>query len=116
MHELQVTESILNIVLKHAEGNQVNSVVAIHLRIGELSDLEDEWIQHYFDYLSKDTIAKGAKLVIEKAPVVLECAECMHKFEISKNEIKDIECPECGNSKCNLVSGREYYIKNMEVM
>ncbi|MCJ7747981.1 MAG: hydrogenase maturation nickel metallochaperone HypA, partial [Desulfobacterales bacterium] len=53
MHELPITESILNIVLKHAEMNSVRKVMAIHLKVGKLSDLEDDWIQRYFDYLSK---------------------------------------------------------------
>ena len=43
MHELQVTEQILNIALKHVEGHDVNRIVNIHLRIGELTDLEEEY-------------------------------------------------------------------------
>ena len=116
MHELQVTERILDIVVKHAEANSVQKVLSIQLRIGELSDLENEWIQKYFDYLSKDTVANGAKLRIERAPVVMQCDECAHSFEVNIKEIKEIQCPECDNKKCSLVSGREYYIKDMEVM
>jgi hydrogenase nickel incorporation protein HypA/HybF len=116
MHELQVTERILEIALKYAEPNQVEKIVAIHLKIGELSDLEDEWIQKYFDYLSKGTIAEGAQLKIQRTPVVMECEDCGFSFEIDLKETKDILCPECGHSKCNLISGREYRIENMEVM
>ena len=116
MHELQVTERILDIVVRHAEENSVQKVLSIQLRIGEMSDLENEWIQKYFDYLSKDTIADGAKLKIEKTPVVMQCDECAHSFEINIKEQKEIQCPECNNKKCSLVSGREYYIKDMEVM
>ncbi len=115
MHELQVTESILNIVLKHAEPANVKKIKKIYLNIGELSDLEDEWVQHYFDYLSKDTLAEGAKLVIERIPIVLKCNDCNHTFQIKKHEIKEIQCPKCNNQKCSLESGREYYIKHMEV-
>ena len=57
MHELSITESILKIVLKHAQKSGIQKVMTIHLRIGKLSDLEDEWIQRYFDYLSKESIA-----------------------------------------------------------
>lgn len=116
MHELQVTESILSIILKHAEENKVRKVVAIHLKIGELSDLENEWIQRYFDYLSKDTKAEGAKLVIERTPVVMQCRAGSHNFEVDIKQMKEIECPECGDKNCNLISGREYYIKHMEVL
>ena len=115
MHELQVTESILDIVLRHAEANQVNKILSIQLKVGELSDLEDEWIQRYFDYLSKDSLAAGAKLKIERAPVVMECAECSHQYNIDIKQMNDIRCPECGGNENTFVSGREYYIKDMEV-
>ncbi len=116
MHELQVTERILNIALKHAATNNVSKIISIQLRIGELSDLENEWIQQYFDHLSKDTIAKGAILKIERAPVVMQCDTCAHSFQIDIKQIKEIQCPECGEKKCTLTSGREYYIKDMEVL
>ena len=116
MHELQVTERILNIVLNHAQKNGVTKVMSINLRIGELSDLENEWIQHYFDYLAKESVAAGAKLVIERVPVVMRCDECDHSFEVNIKEIKEILCPECECKTCTLVSGKDYYIKDMEVM
>jgi len=39
--------------MKHAVTNNVNKVMAVHLQVGELSDLEDKWMQQYFDYLTK---------------------------------------------------------------
>ena len=116
MHELQVTEKILDIVLRHAQANSVNKVLSIQLKIGELSDLENEWVQRYFDYLSKDTLAENAKLKIERSPVFMKCDSCSNSFEVNIKEIKDIQCPDCGNKKCSLISGRDYYIKDMEVM
>jgi hydrogenase nickel incorporation protein HypA/HybF len=116
MHELQVTEKILDIVLRHAKANNVNKVLSIQLKIGDLSDLENEWVQRYFDYLSKDTIAENARLKIERTPVVMKCDACSNSFEVNIKEIKDIQCPDCGHKKCSLISGRDYYIKDMEVM
>lgn len=116
MHELPVMNSILDIVVKHAEKNNVNKVMAIHLRVGSLSDLEDKWMQHYFDYLSKESVADGAKLVIERSPAVMKCRECNTSFEIDLNDKKKIVCTECKSDKCSLESGKEYYIKNMEVI
>ena len=45
MHELPVTESILQIVLRHAEAQGVEKVHAIDLSIGALSDLE-AWLSN----------------------------------------------------------------------
>ena len=115
MHELPVTEQILKIVLKHAQLNGVARVSAIGLQIGRLSDLEDEWIQRYFDYLSKGTAAEGAKLKIERMPVVIRCGDCQTNYNIETAQISDLTCPLCGGKNGELVSGREYRIKDMEV-
>ncbi len=116
MHELAITERILEVVLKHTRGQDVNRVVRIHLRIGALSDLEDEWIQHYFEYLSRGTVAENAKLAIEHAPAVLRCTSCECSFDAAREELGSARCPECGEGEVQLVAGREYTIENMEVV
>jgi len=117
MHELPVIESILRTVLRHAVANQVSKIVTITLHIGELSDLEDEWVQRYFDFLSKDTLAAGATLKIERIPIVLKCNQCSRTFEVRRDELGKLGCPGCGaSSDFSLISGREYYIKEMEVL
>jgi len=116
VHELQITERILNVVLQHAAGQDIQRIVRIHLRIGELSDLEDEWIQHYFDYLSRGTLAEHAKLAITRAPIVVACQSCSYSFEVKKDQLGQLSCPECGEGRLELVSGRGYLIENMEVM
>ncbi len=115
MHELPITESILKIVLTHAEKNDVRQVMTIHLQVGKLSDLEDEWIQRYFDYLSKGTIAQGAELKIERTPIMLQCNACAASYPVEIANLSDSACPACGQKDSKLISGREYYIKNMEV-
>jgi len=116
MHELQVTHRILDIVLRHAQANGANKVVTIQLKIGEFSDLENEWLQKYFDYISKGTLAENATLKIERSPVVMKCNDCEHAFEVNIRELKDIQCPACAHKKYMLISGSEYNIKNIEVI
>ena len=116
MHELQVTKRILDIALEHAKGHQVRRIAVIHLRIGALSDLEDEWLQRYFDYLSRDTLAERARLAIERMPIVVRCSGCSKSFEVDRSALDAAACPGCGGSRCELVSGREYVVANMEVI
>jgi hydrogenase nickel incorporation protein HypA/HybF len=116
VHELQITERILNVVLQHAAGHDIHRIVRVHLRVGELSDLEDEWIQHYFDYLSRGTLAEHAELAITRAPIVVACHSCSYSFEVKKEQLGQVSCPECGEKRLELVSGRGYLIENMEVM
>jgi len=115
MHELPITESILNIVITYAEKNNVRQVMAINLQVGKLSDLEDEWIQRYFDHLSKGTVAQGAKLKIERTPIKVQCNSCATSYKVEITNIGDTVCPVCGKNEGKLISGREYYIKDMEV-
>lgn len=76
MHELAVTKSIFQIVLKHANRGQVNRVVSVNLEIGALSDLQQEWIQRYFNYLSHGSVAEGAVLKIDGVLAVFHCSHC----------------------------------------
>jgi hydrogenase nickel incorporation protein HypA/HybF len=114
MHELPVIQSILDIVLRHARMNQVSKVYSVALAVGELSDLQDEWLQRYFDYVSKGTLAEGARLEIKRTPVVFKCGNCAKEISVKPVDINDMVCPECGKKEFTLISGREYFIKSME--
>ncbi|MBN1883574.1 MAG: hydrogenase maturation nickel metallochaperone HypA [Deltaproteobacteria bacterium] len=115
MHELPVTEEILKIALNHGEKNGAHKIVRIYLSIGELTDLIDEWVQRYFDYLAKDSMAQDAKLIIERIPIRVLCDECGETFEVDK-KIMDFACPACGERSAKLLSGREFTVKSIEIM
>ncbi len=115
MHELPITQSILNVVLRHAADQNVRRIVRIRLRVGELSDLADEWIQHYFAYLSRGTLAEAAELAITRAPIVLRCTACGDTFEVARPRLGEARCAACGGERLELVSGRGYVVENMEV-
>ncbi len=117
MHELPVVKNLVEIVLQHAEMNRAERVVSITLEIGELSDLEDEWMQKYFNFVSRGTVAEEAELVIHRCPVVVQCSECNRRFEVSLEELPPDKCPACSNcEKFNVVKGKEFYIREMKVI
>ncbi|VFQ43726.1 hydrogenase maturation nickel metallochaperone HypA [Desulfoluna butyratoxydans] len=113
MHELPVMNSILRVVMKHAALNRVTKVAAIELKVGKLSDLEEKWMQHYFDFLTKGTLAEGAKLEIEWGDVVMRCSGCAREFSTEPAHDTFGVCPHCGNKGGEILSGKEYYVKNM---
>ena len=114
MHELPITKSIFQIVLKHATANNVKRVVAVHLEIGALSDLQGEWVQRYFDRLSRGTVVAGAKLEIDRVPAVFRCNVCQRQFEINSLLLEELSCAQCHSTNVTLISGREYRVKSME--
>ena len=116
MHELAVTEGILRVVLRHAEANAATRVVTVRLRIGGLSDLMESWLERYFTYLGRGTVAEGARIEVERTPVVFRCGACRSDFTVDLKTIRDVLCPSCGGKDLSLVSGREFFIKGIEVL
>jgi hydrogenase nickel incorporation protein HypA/HybF len=114
MHELPVTRSILDIVLRHAEAQGVQRVVTIQLMVGALSDLEPEWLQTYFDHLSRDTPAEGAKLLVARSPLTFLCEPCDAEYHATRAELESASCPRCGSREASLVSGTGYRVESME--
>ena len=116
MHELAVTKSIFNVVLKHAEMNEARRVVGVSLRIGEMSDIVDVWLKKCFDYLSRDTIVEGAEIHIIRTPIIFKCISCGENIPVKIKEINEITCPKCNCKEAILVSGREFFIEGIEVI
>ncbi len=116
MHELPVINSILRIVLKHARENEVTRIKTISLKIGAFSDLEEEWIQRYFAYLSRETAAASARLAVERIPARVQCRHCGQGFVLDPPFSESQACPACGQSSYVLVSGTGYFIESIEGM
>ena len=112
MHEMSVTESILDIVRRHAEQAQAKRVLRINLVIGELSSIIDDSVQFYFDYLSQDTVAQGAQLCFQRIGIQVSCQGCGNEWAPSS---ADWTCPRCGLAQARVVSGREFYVDSIEV-
>ncbi len=114
MHELPVTKSILGIVLRHAEAQDVTRIMTIDLTIGALSDLEAEWLQSYFDHLSRGTPAEGAKLRVRRSPLTFFCEPCSREYTTTREDLDTASCPGCGSREASIVSGANYTVESME--
>lgn len=112
MHELAITQSMLDLVLEEAEKAGAKKVAGIKLVIGEMSGVVDECVQFYFDLLSKDTIAEGAHLSFKIVPPAARCRNCNKLFELKEF---DWTCPNCGGSEVEIVAGKELYVESIEV-
>lgn len=112
MHELAVTESIVEIVSRHAAQAGARHVLAINLVIGELSSIVDDSVQFYFDYISEGTPAQGARLSFRRIGVMLACQACGHQWE---PDGADWRCPVCNASQAHAIQGREFYVESIEV-
>lgn len=111
MHELTVTESILEIALRHARKAGAARVTAVHLVVGDLSSIVDDSVQFYWDIVSEGTAAEGARLHFRRIPTELLCQQCKCQYRLSE----DLTCPNCGSSDIRIVSGQEFYLEAIDV-
>jgi hydrogenase nickel incorporation protein HypA/HybF len=112
MHELAVTQSLLDIVLKEAGKAGAIRVNTVTLVIGELSGLVDDSIQLYFDFMTKGTIAEGSMLHFKRVPAKMKCRACSEEFITSPNQWI---CPKCGQWQAEVIAGKEFYVDSIEV-
>lgn len=112
MHELSVVESMLGIVLRHAERNRATSVTRINMVLGRMSSVMEEPIRFYFEIIGKDTIAEGAELCFKRTELIARCGSCGNEFQV---EEYDFTCPECGGNDTDIVSGREFQVESIEI-
>jgi len=115
MHELQVTKGILEAVLDHAARSSARKVLKVRLIVGELTDFKQEWIQRYFDLLSKASIAEGAHITVERVPAAFLCHDCGCDFHVDIRVVDRVLCPQCSGTSFSLERGRELLIQDMEV-
>lgn len=112
MHELGVTQSMLDIALEKAKEAQASRITRINLVIGEMASIVDDCLQFYFDFLSEDTIASGAALSFERIPMQVRCRNCGLSFSPDKSSWS---CPQCSEWSVEIMAGQEFYIDSIEV-
>jgi len=118
VHELSLTQNILNTALKYARKTNSQKVVTVVLRLGALRDIQKEWIAHYFAYISKGTAAENAEILILVDPIVCRCNDCGKEFEIDRETYtgEAIRCPQCTAANFVLISGTAFRIEGIEVI
>lgn len=112
MHELAVTQSILNIALQHAEKANAKRITDLHIVIGELASMVDDSIQFYWEIIAKDTIAQKATLHFRRVPAELQCLSCS---EIYRPNNEELICPKCSNAGAKIITGEEFFLETIDV-
>jgi len=112
MHELSITKEILDIAIAKAQEVNSKKVSQINLVIGDASSIIDDCVQFCFDFVSKETIAEGARLKFRRIPIQMKCRICGNMFCPVK---EPWVCPECKDWNVEIISGKEFYMDSIEV-
>ncbi|MGW1680240.1 hydrogenase maturation nickel metallochaperone HypA/HybF [Saccharopolyspora sp. NPDC002376] len=108
MHELGITQSIVDAVLAAVDDPAIKSV---HLEVGRLSGVVPDAIRFCFELVAEGTRLTGARLDIVEPSGRGECRSCGAEVEMD-----DLlaSCP-CGGVDLAVVAGQELRIKAVEV-
>ena len=113
MHELSVTESILEIALRHAQQAKAGRVTDLHLVIGQLSSIVDDSVQFYWEMISKDTLCEGSQLHFKRQNARVQCQDCKNEYDL---EHELLPCPQCGSMNIKILSGDEFRLESIEIL
>ncbi len=109
MHELSVTQGILDIALKNAGTRKVNQV---NLVIGQFASIVDDSVQFYWDIISKGTPAEGSSLHFERIPGEMTCQSCGYTFHPTG---ETFDCPTCSSPLVRISKGEEFQVDSIDV-
>ena len=111
MHELALSQSIVDAVLERARIEGMHSVTRVVLELGTAAGVEREALCCCFDAVTRATPAQGAELAIEFVPLRGRCRECGMEFEPAGLVAP---CPRCGTYAPLFMAGRELRVKSFE--
>ncbi|MBQ6401248.1 MAG: hydrogenase maturation nickel metallochaperone HypA [Firmicutes bacterium] len=112
MHELPITQHIIEICEKHCREAGAQRVRLVKLVIGDYSGYVGSSVQMYFDIISEGTLCEGAQVEIEHVKPKLRCPSCGTLFQ---RQLLSFACPECGTDGEPTEIGKEFYIDSIEV-
>ena len=110
MHELGVVFEVVKTVLDFAEKNGVTKIDKVVLQIGELSSMIPKYIKACYPAAVDRTLMQETKLEIENVPGNAICKRCNRVFNLMEHNGK---CPDCIGGQWELLSGKEFMIKEI---
>lgn len=110
MHELSVCFEVIKTLQELVAENELTEVQSITLEIGELSSMIPKYMQECFPAAVDGTMFEQTKLEIEVIPGLGKCRSCSLLYQLLP--VNGV-CPQCGTKDFELISGKEFNIKEI---
>jgi hydrogenase nickel incorporation protein HypA/HybF len=111
MHEMSLTEALVEHVLKAADGHHLKAIQEVEVEAGALKRVVPSLMQEAFAIVSQGTIADGAKLTIIEIPARAQCNLCQEIFE---PEYDNFLCPDCHKADVRILQGDDLILKSIK--
>ena len=112
MHELSLAVDLVEQLVEALKRESASRVVEINVVMGAMSGVERVPFEFAFPVAAEGTPIAGAVLNIEEVPLVLKCDDCNQETE---TDDLIMICPNCSSVSVEIVQGKEFLVKSMEV-
>ncbi len=125
MHELSISQAIVDTALRHADGRRVT---VIDVRLGRLRQVVPDSLAFYFEIVARDGDCEGAELRIEHVDSQLRCPACWCEWDPAPPPLAthgdtvagafpalpSFRCPTCAEPG-EVLTGGELAVESIEV-
>jgi hydrogenase nickel incorporation protein HypA/HybF len=109
MHELAITQSVVDMVVERTAGRQI---AAVHLQVGQLSGVVPDAMQFCYELVTAGTALEGSALDIDHTAGRAHCRSCGADFDLDELILL---CP-CGSADVRIVAGQELLVTSVEMV
>jgi hydrogenase nickel incorporation protein HypA/HybF len=112
MHELAVTQQLLQLALKEAAAAGAARVTALNVGIGELSTFSDDAVGFCWEHVARETACEGATIHFNRVAAQLTCRDCgrVHSWQG-----EPAPCPHCSSLRLEISAGDDLVLESIEV-
>jgi hydrogenase nickel incorporation protein HypA/HybF len=112
VHEVGIMQSVLGIADAQARQAGASRILEIRMRVGRMTGVVSESLDHAFAVLREGTLAADAQLHVECVSGAFWCLPCAAEFE-SDDLVGG--CPTCREPSFDMRRGRELEVVSLEV-
>ena len=110
MHETSIAHDIINIVEETLQSSPGSALVTVRVVIGEMIAVVPELLQHAYSSLIAGTALDNSKLEIDIVLISAVCRSCKKSFGLKEFEFA---CPACQSVDIEVLTGNEFYVKEI---
>jgi hydrogenase nickel incorporation protein HypA/HybF len=112
MHEVGITQSIIDIAEQHARAQGAGKIHSVTVEIGALSGVIAESVEFCFEACASGTLLEGTRLIIHRIPGLGRCGECGATTPMEQHTFA---CEACGGFALETLQGTELRVTELEV-
>jgi hydrogenase nickel incorporation protein HypA/HybF len=112
MHEMSLTEGILDIIHDESRRRGFSKVRMVRVEVGAIGQVEPDSLAFCFDAVTRGTLAEGATLDIVTVAGEGWCFDCEKSTPLAE---RFDACAGCGGHRVQMTAGDELRVKELEV-